>query len=168
MTSIPIMPRILAGLFLAFFSASAFAEDKEITLAAGGKPAVTFRIPQEAEVTTKGDKTSIQSKSLWIYLWRVPAAKTVAEVIPQVADLIKSEFTNFVLVETKTLTVAGHEAKHLLGKGAEADDGDPGTAEVVIVTDGSNVFAACVHGEKDEAAKERPDLLKFVGTTKTP
>ena len=158
----------LSFVALAFFSASAFAEDKEITLNAGGKAAVKYSVPKEAGVTTKGDKTSIQSNKLWIYLWHIPKAKTVAEVIPQVASVIKSEFTDFVLGETKTLPVAGHEAKHLMGKGAEADDGDPGTADVVIFTDGKNVFAACVHGEKDEAAKERPDLMKLLKSAKIP
>ncbi len=151
---------------LAALSISAFAEDKEITVSAGGKPAIKLSVPKDAKVTTKGEKTSVEAKNLWIYLWHVSAAKTVADAVPHVAELIKSEFTGFTVGDTKPLTVAGHPAKHLLGKGAEADDGDPGSAEVVIFTDGKGIFAACVHGEKDEAAKERPDLLKLLKSVK--
>ena len=120
------------------------------------------------EVTTKGELTTIQTKDLKlrIYLWRVPAAKTVADVIPRVGAVIKSEFVEFVVESTETLQVAGHEAKHLKGKGEEADDNDPGTAEVVVFTDGTNVYAACVHGEKDHAARERPEFLKVLESIK--
>jgi hypothetical protein len=160
--------------FLLLFTAltalniSAFAEDKEISVSVGGKPALKLSVPKDAKITTKGDKTSIVGTKLWIYVWNVPTAKTVADVIPHAADLIKSEFTGFVVGETKPITVGGHPAKHLFGKGDEADDGDPGTAEVVIFTAGEHVFAACVHGENDEASKERPDLLKLLESVKTP
>jgi hypothetical protein len=98
----------------------------------------------------------------------VPTAKTIAEAVPQAAAIIKSEFTDFALSETKHITVAGHDADHLFGKGAEADDGDPGAAEVVIFTVGKHVFAACVHGEKNEAAQRRPEMLNLLKTAKAP
>ena len=153
-------------LFLTLLSVAALAEDKQATLVIGKSPALAFTIPKEAEVTTKGEKTSIQSKHLWVYLWEIPTAKTVAEAVPHIATIIKSEFTDFALADTQNMKVAGHDAKHLFGKGAEADDGDPGTAEVIVFTDGKHVFAACVHGEKDEAAKERPNLLKILQSVK--
>jgi hypothetical protein len=156
----------LTSLILGILGAAAFAEDKEITIPANGSPALKMSVPKEAEVSVKGEKTTIQTKSLWIYLWQVHTAKSVAAVLPHIGDVIKSEFTEFVVGETKTLTVAGHEAKHLMGKGTEADDGDPGTGDVVVFTDGKNVFAACVHGERDEAAKERPGLLKVLESAK--
>jgi len=156
----------LTLLTLALFSLSAFAEDKQATIAAGKVPALSLSIPKQAKVTTKGEMTKIEAKPLWIYLWHVPDAKTVADAVPRVGTIIKSEFTDFKLTDTKNLKVTGHDAKHLFGKGAEADDGDPGTAEVVIFTDGKHMFAACVHGEKDEAAKESPDLLKVLKTAK--
>ena len=46
--------------------------------------------------------------------------------------------------------------------------GDPGAAEVVIFTVGKHVFAACVHGEKNEAAQRRPEMLALLKTAKTP
>ena len=156
------MKILLSMLALALLTAAGFADNKEITISAGDKPALKLNIPKEAEVTTKGEKTTIQTKELRIYLWRVPAAKTVADVIPHVGDVIKSEFLQYVIGSTETIKVAGNEAKHLKGKGEEADDNDPGTADVVIFTAGGNVFAACVHGEREEAAKERPDFLKVI------
>ncbi|MEO6785236.1 MAG: hypothetical protein ABI318_03795 [Chthoniobacteraceae bacterium] len=156
----------LTLLTFVLISLTAFAEDKQATITAGDAPALSLTVPKEAKVTKKGDMTKIEAKHLWIYLWHVPNAKTVADAVPRVATIIKSEFTDFTLTDSKNLKVAGNEAKHLFGKGAEADDGDPGTAEVVIFTDGKHVFAACVHGERDEAAKERPDLLNILKTVK--
>jgi len=156
----------LIGLSLALLSASAFAADKEITVEAGGKPALKLSVPAEAEVAAKGDETTIKTPSLRIYLWHVKSAKTVADAEAHVNDIIKSEFVNYKIGETKSIKVGGHEAKHITGKGEEADDNDPGTADVVIFTEGKNVFAACVHGEKDEASKERPGLMKVLESAK--
>jgi hypothetical protein len=146
-------------------SAAVFAEDKEITVTAGDA-SLKLTVPKDTEVTKKKDRTILHAKGLFIYLWEVPGAKTVAEAAPQAGKIIKSEFVEFAAGETKIINVAGHEAKHLMGKGEEADDNDPGTADVVIFTDGKHVFAACVHGEKDEAAKERPELLKVLKSIK--
>jgi len=146
-------------------SAAAFAEDKEITVTAGDV-SLKMTVPKDTEVTKKKERTILHAKGLFIYLWDVPGAKTVAEAVPQAGKFIKSEFVEFAVGETKTINVAGHEAKHLMGKGEEADDNDPGTADVVIFTDGKHVFAACVHGEKDEAAKERPELLRVLKSIK--
>lgn len=99
--------------------------------------------------------------------WRsVPGAKTVDEVIPRVGAVIKSDFLEFKAESTETLQVAGHEAKHLKRKGEEADDNDPGGAEVVVFTDGTNVYVAWVHGEKDHAEKQRPEFLKVLASVK--
>jgi len=158
----------LTAMALMLLSGLAFAQEKKVTISAGSKPVFKLSVPKDAEVKIKGEKTTIQAKHLWIYLWRVQDAETVAAVIPNLGEVIKSEFTNFVVSDTKSIEVLGHEAKHLMGKGEEADDGDPGTADVVVFTDGKNVFAACVHGEKDEAAKERPDLLRILKSAELP
>lgn len=158
------MRTYLAALALVLLGSSAFAEDKEITVAAGDA-SLKMSVPKDTEVTKKTGRTILHAKGLWIYLWQTDA-KTVAEALPQVGKIIKSEFVEFVPGETKDIKVAGHDAKHLTGKGAEADDNDPGSADVVIFTDGKHVFAACVHGEKDEAAKERPEFLKVLKSVK--
>ncbi|MEI9893004.1 MAG: hypothetical protein WDN28_03590 [Chthoniobacter sp.] len=155
----------LLALALVLIGSAAFAEDKEITVSAGDA-SLKITVPKDTEVTKKTGRTILHAKGLWIYLWDVAGARTVADAVPQAGKVIKSEFTDFAAGETKTITVAGHEAKHLIGKGAEADDGDPGGAEVVIFTDGKHVFAACVHGEKDEAAKESAQFLKVLKSVK--
>ena len=146
-------------------SAAAFAEDKEISVPLGDA-SLKMTVPKDTEVTKKKDRTILHAKGFFIYLWDVPGAKTVADAVPQAGKIIKSEFVEFAASETKDIKVAGHDAKHLIGKGEEADDNDPGSADVVVFTDGKHVFAACVHGEKDEAAKERPELLKVLKTVK--
>jgi len=156
----------LTLLTLALLPLTSFAENQEITIMAGNTPALKLEIPKDAKATTKGAKTSFLLKDAWVYLWFVPTAKTIAEAVPQTAAIIKSEFTDFAVSDTKHLAVAGHEADHLFGKGAEADDGDPGAAEVVIFTVGQQVFIACVHGEKDEAAKRSPSMMALLKTAK--
>jgi hypothetical protein len=158
----------LTLLALALLPLTAFAQTQEITIAAGNVPALKLEIPKDAKATTKGTKTSILLKETWVYIWSVPTAKTIAEAVPQAATIIKSEFTDFTPSETKHLTVAGQKADHLFGKGAEADDGDPGAAEVVIFAVGNHVFAACVHGEKQEAAARSPSMLSLLKTAKAP
>jgi hypothetical protein len=162
------MRTYLAALALVLLGSAAFAEDKEVTVTVGDVP-LKMTVPKDTEVTKKAGRTIVHAdkpEKLWIYLWNVTDAKTVADAVPHAPKIIKSEFVEFVPGETKDIQVAGHEAKHLMGKGAEADDNDPGTADVVIFTDGKHVFAAAVHGEKDEAAKERPALLKVLKSVK--
>jgi len=152
------------ALATALLTTAAFADNKEITIEAGGK--LTASVPKDAEVKTKGDKTSIRAKDLRIYIWGVPNAKSVEAAIPHVGDIIKSEFVKYEVKATDNLKVLGHDAKHVTGKGEEEDDNDPGTADVVLFTDGKHVYAACTHGEGDEAAKERPEFMKFLKSLK--
>ena len=147
-------------------SSASFAEDKEITIDAAGVPALKLSVPKEAEVTTKGEKTTVQVKTLFIYIWRVSAAKSVSAAVSDAGEIIKGEFVKFAAQSKETIKVLGHDATHLKGKGEEADDNDPGTADVVLFTDGKNVWAACVHGERDQAVKERPELLKALASAK--
>jgi hypothetical protein len=156
----------LIGLALVLFTARAFAAEKDITIAADGADVLKLSVPETAEVSKNGHETTIKTKTLRIYLWSVPKAQTVDEVLPRVGELIKDEFTDFVIKSTDTVKMAGTEAKHLMGKGAEADDGDPGTADVVVFAVGKHMFVACVHGEREEAAKERPDFLKVLESAK--
>jgi hypothetical protein len=156
----------LLALALAVFSTVAFAENKEVTIKAGGKNAITLSVAKDAEVKVKGDKTSIIGKTAQFYIWSLPSAKSVADAVPKAGEIIKSEFVKFTVKSTSNLKVAGHEAKVIKGTGEEADDNDPGSADVVIFTDGTHVFAACVHGENDDADKQRPELLKALATVK--
>jgi len=158
------MTKYLIPVVALALAASAFAEDKEITISEG----LHLSVPKAAEVTKskKGEQTTIQGKDWKVYIWPVEKAKTVEEALAHVNATIKPEFTDYVVASTEEITVAGNKAKHLKGKGAEADDGDPGSADVVVFEVGKHVFVACVHGEKDAAAKQRPELLNVLKTAK--
>ena len=101
-------------------------------------------------------------------LWVVPKAKTVAEAITDLDDVIKSEVLKFNAASTEAITVADADAKHLKGKGIEADDQDPATVDVVVFTVGKTVFVACVHGEGQAAVRQRQPMLKALKTVKAP
>jgi hypothetical protein len=62
------------------------------------------------------------------------------------------------------LVIAGAPAKHVTGSGNEADDGDPGNAEVVFFVAGGRVFAGCVHGEADDSSKARAAMMTVLNT----
>jgi hypothetical protein len=168
LASVSTFPMRLPILALALVQLVAFASAKEVTIPAGKEPGLKLNIPEDAKATTKDTKTSVLLKETWVYFWSVPTAKTVAEAVPQAAKIIKSEFTDFEPAKSAHLTVAGNDAIHIYGKGAEADDGDPGAAEVVIFTVGKHVFVASVHGEKNEAADRSPHMMTLLKTVKAP
>jgi len=66
------------------------------------------------------------------------------------------------------MLVAGAPAKHVTGSGNEADDGDPGNAEVVLFVVRGRVFAGCVHGEFDDASRARAPMLAVLRTAQAP
>jgi hypothetical protein len=162
------MRQYLVILSLALLNLTALAENKVATIEAGNSPVLKLEVPKDAKVTTKGAKTTLLLKETYAYIWHVPGAHSIADAVPQVPTIIKSEFTNFKVGDSKHLKVAGQDADHLFGKGEEADDGDPGAAEVVVFSVGKQVFVGCVHGEKDEAAKRSPSLLAVLKTVQVP
>jgi hypothetical protein len=164
----------LAGLLL--LAATTFAvpapeilaeRNAELIVKADKTPAFKLSIPADAAIAVKGEKTTIETRDrkLRIYLWYVPGAKSVPALVEQgVAPVMKSEFLEFKPTSTEKIKLAGGDAMHLKGTGAEADDNDPGSAEVIVFSHDHHVFVACVHGEKDVAARDRPALLKLLET----
>lgn len=106
------------------------------------------------------------SKYPHIQLWRAPGCKTVKAAVSKIAKLIKSEVIEFKIKKNKKITVAGASAKHLIGTGLEADDQDPSNADVYVFKVKSKVFILCVHGEGDEAAKQRTTVKAILATVK--
>ena len=159
---------LILTLTLCLLSTALFADSKLITISNQSQPAIQIAIPSDASVTSKGLKTSIESadRSLRIYLWLIPSTPSIDSLLPKIASLIKSEFLEWTPQSTSILSVAGHPAKYLKGNGEEADDNDPGAAEVAIFTDGKNSFVACVHGEKDHAAKQHARFLQILESIK--
>ena len=161
--------RVLSSVLL-LAATTALAEEKSatVTISDRGKAVATLRVPADAKVTVKEGKTIVDTKELTLYVWVVAKAKTVADAVPLVDEVIKSEFKDFAVDQTKTLTLAGAEARQIMGHGKEADDNDPGTADVVLFTVGKRVLAACVHGEEQAAARQRPAMLAMLKTAKAP
>lgn len=161
---------VTLGVAACLFGANANAASKVLAFNVDNKPALTMQLPDDW--TSKGDatKTDIHAgkHEVHIQLWRVANVKSVQDAIPMVADLIKSEVTEFKAHETKSITVAGSAAKHIIGTGSEADDGDPSNAEVYLFSSGGNVFLMCAHGEGTGASKVRSSLVKVLATAKKP
>ena len=159
----------LCSVVVLLFASVALAEDlKTVAISNEGAAVMTISAPKSAKVTTDKEKTVIDTKDMVLDLWIVPKAKTVAEAIAGLDDVIKSEVLKFNAASTEAITVAEAKGKHLKGKGIEADDQDPATVDVVVFTVGKTVFVACVHGEGETAVRQRQPMLKALKTVKAP
>ena len=162
------MRTLIVGLLFGGITVAAYAQEKPLTVSADGAPALVLQIAQGAKVTVTGEHTVVQATNLTLHLWPVSGVQSPSEALPRVPELIKGEFINYKPSATNDLTIAGVPAKHVLGKGNEADDGDPGGAEVVLFAVGKHVFAACVHGEFDDAARASKPMMAVLQTAKAP
>jgi hypothetical protein len=149
------------------WTSAALAEDKTVSIPAES-PALTVAVPKTAKVTTDGGKTMIDVSKCNVYFWVAPKAKTVDEAVANVAEIIKSELKDIAITETKSIKVAGSDAKDIMATSHEADDGDAGTTDVVVFMIGDKVIVACVHGENDAAKKQHQPLLDMLETAKAP
>ena len=146
----------------------AAAQETSATLSLAGQPVLGFKVPSAAKITSTNGYLHIETSNLSLHVWAVTNATTISDAVPRAADIIKSEFVKFKPASTMDMTIAGSPAKHVIGPGNEADDNDPGNAEVVFFTVGGKVFAACVHGEADDASKARPAMMTVLRTAYAP
>ena len=146
----------------------ALGQETAVTVSMSNTPALVLTVPKGTKVTPKENKTVIQTPDMFLHVWPVPGMKTPAEVVPRLADLIKGDVLKFNATMTNTITVAGAPALHLIGNAVEADDGDAATADLVIFAVGPRVFVACVHGEANDASKEREPMLRVLKTAQKP
>jgi hypothetical protein len=160
--------RILASVFITFFTGLASAQETAVPLQVDGKPALILQVPSEAKITSSNAYVNIKTAKMSLYIWGVPDAKVANDAAPRVADLIKSEFVKFKTTSTKDIKIGGAPAKYITGSGNEADDGDPGNADVVLFEAGDHVFAACIHGEFDDASRERAPMMAILKTAHAP
>jgi hypothetical protein len=162
------MIRILAPVFLAFTAVLVSAQDTTVTLSLDGKPALALTVPAAAKVVSSNGYVNIRTTNMSLHVWAVPNAATVNDALPRAAELIKSEFIKFKTNAIMDMVIAGAPAKHVTGSGNEADDGDPGNAEVVLFAVNGRVFAGCVHGEFDDASRERAPMMAVLQTAHAP
>ena len=144
------------------------AQDRTVTILADKTPALELAVPSGAEITPVKDKTVIHTTNMFLHVWPVTGAKTVNDAEGRLDDVIKADVLKFSASATNAITVAGSPAKHLIGRGVEADDGDDATADVVLFAVGNRIFIACVHGEGNDASQERGPMLKMLQTAKCP
>jgi len=153
-----------ALIFIASIALPASAEDKSVTLSVEGKPALVLQVPAAAKITSSNSYVNVKTTNMSLHVWAVPHAKTAADAVPRAAELIKSEFIKFKTKASMDMIIANAPAKHVTGSGNEADDGDPGNAEVVFFVVGGQVFAGCVHGEFDDASRARAPMMAVLQT----
>lgn len=153
------------GILVLSFATLASAANRIVSIG-GGNPAQSLQltIPSKAKVTPMKEKTVIQTTEMFLHLWPVPKASTVDQAQSRLADVIKGDVQKFSASATNAITVCGSPARHLVGRGVEADDGDAATADVVIFTAAGQAYVACVHGETDDASREREPMLKMLQT----
>ncbi len=155
---------LLCLLFAVSLAPCAKAGDNAATLILNGKPALVLTVPADAKVSNSNAFVKIKTANCTGYIWLVPGMKSVAEAEAQVGEIIKSEFVKFKVNASMEMKVGKLNVKHITGSGNEADDGDPGNAEAIVFKAGAHVYVACIHGEADEAARERAAFLAILGT----
>jgi hypothetical protein len=160
--------RLLAAVFVIASAGVASAQDTSVTLSVDGKSALALQVPPAAKVTSSNGYINIRTTNMSLHVWTVPKARTAKDALPRAAELIKSEFVKFTATSVTDLVIAGAPAKHVVGSGNEADDGDPGHAEVVLFVVGKHVFAGCVHGEFDDASRARAPMMAVLQTAQAP
>lgn len=162
------MRKLLLTLPVLLLPAVVSAQETNLTVNCDGQPALSLQIPAAAKVFANKNQTDILTPKLSLHLWCMPNVATPEAGLDQTAAVIKSEFVNFKPSATNAITVAGSPALLLVGPGTEADDGDPGNAEVVLFSTDKQVFAACVHGEGKAAAHQHIGMLALLQTAKAP
>ena len=162
------MKAVSIGVMFLSLVSCGWAQDHTTTISVDKTPALELAVPADAKVTPEKDKTVIQTTNMFLYVWSVAGAKTLDDAQLRLADTIKGDVLKFAATATNVITVCGAPARHLSGGCVEADDGDPATADIVIFAAGGRVFVACVHGEHNDASREREPMLKVLRTAKAP
>ena len=142
---------------------------KPCTMTDGRHDVLRVSPPADAPCDASPGSLAIRSRQGHVFIWLVPGATSVDDAVSVVAKTIESEFKRFKTTRTSTLTLPGEKAPatRLMGSGVEADDDDPGTADVIVFRRGSRVFIACAHGEhlRDSAQQL---LLSLVESSSVP
>ncbi len=165
------MRKSLIALLLAGMCCAASAADHTTPLtvpSADNKLAITLQLAEgwKTHLAKDGMITiEIPKSGVHIQVWALRQS-SVDEAAKQVAELIKSQVTEFKVSESKAIRVADAAAKQLTGTGEEADDSDPSNAEVYLFAVEGKVFMICAHGEGDGVVKNRALLTALLASVK--
>jgi hypothetical protein len=143
------------------------ADTKACVMQSGGTNVLGLTTSADCKCAAKDGSLKINAPQFEVEVWVVPGAKTVDEAIGNVDKQIADEFKDFKADSTTDLTIAGSPAKWLVGPGHEADDGDPGAADLIVFKVGDHIFVACTHGEKLTPIGQQ-GLLTMVQTAQMP
>jgi hypothetical protein len=147
--------------------AEKIADTKDFVMKSGKADVLKLTAPAGTKCVAADGSLKFDAPKFYVEVWLVSGAKTVEEATKRVNSQIVSEFKNFKPNQTTDLTVAGSPAKRLVGVGQEADDGDPGKADVIVFKVGDHIFVACNHGETFNDAGQQ-GLLTVVQTAQKP
>jgi hypothetical protein len=142
------------------------ADTKAWVMQSGGTNVLKLTTSADCKGTAKDGALKINAPQFEVEVW-LSGAKSVDEATGTVATQIVDEFKDFKADSTTDVTIAGSPAKRLVGPGHEADDGDPGAADLIVFKVGDHVFVACTHGEKLMPVGEQ-GLLTIVQTAQVP
>jgi hypothetical protein len=147
---------------------SAMAGEKTVIVPAGDVPGFTLTVPDASKFEASKHEALIRTKEMALVIQHLPDVAKIGDAVPRAAEIMKGEFLKFQATRTNDLSIAGAPAKELAGTGEEADDGDPGTADILFFAVGKNIYAAYVHGEHNPAEKQREPMLQVLKTVKAP
>lgn len=103
---------------------------------------------EDAPCQLSSGKYEIKSRGGDVHIWLVRGAKSVDEGVPRIPETIASEFKGFKPNRSTAMALQeGGSGARVLGSGVEADDNDPGTADVIVFQRAPRIFVGCTHGE---------------------
>lgn len=147
--------------------ARADANTRACVMSSGGAPVLAVRAAPEVTCVSTDGSLHLESRERdAVDIWVVNAS-SLSDANKRVKETIAAQFLNFKPSTASEMTVAGSPARRLNGAGNEADDNDPGTADVVVFEVGGRFFVACIHSEHlSQRAQEW--MMKVVSTAQRP
>ena len=145
----------------------AAGDTKACVIQSDGHDVLRLTVPADTSCASRDGSLYLTSHYRNVEVWLVRGAQTVDEAVRRVGQVIDPEFKDFKASITADLAIAGSPAKRLTGAGTEADDGDPGEADIVVFQKGQHVFVVCTHGESLSSGTQQL-MLTIVQTAQVP
>ena len=143
------------------------AGTKTWVMQSGGAGVLKLTTADDTKCVSADGSLHFNAPKYEVEFWLMRGAQSVDDAASKVAPQIVSEFKEFKPDSTTDLTIAGSPAKRLVGTGQEADDGDAGSADLIVFKVGDQIFVACTHGEK-LITPAREGMLTMVQTAQKP
>ena len=147
--------------------AASVAGANTCVMQSGGVNILKLTMSPDVKCVAKDGSLHFTAPQYEVEVWQVSGVQTVDDALPHVGTQIVDEFKDFKPDHTTDLTIANSPAKQLIGTGHEADDGDPGDADVIVFKVADHIFVACNHGESLTPAGQQ-GLLTLVQTAQAP